>query len=433
MTCAPARDTIVLLTGNSLCHNPRAAKAAASFARIGYRVQVLGAWFDPALKTRDLALLPGLPFAFVPVIDTTRNEPSEAILHFVRRAARKATQLTNDLVGWQSGRQLGVQAAPLLRAARQRSADLYIAHSESGLYAARALLREGKRVGVDMEDWFSEDLLPEARRHRPLRLLRSLEAEILSHGACAFCPSEAMAGALAQAYGCAKPAVIYNAFPWSDRDHLDDTVADRVDPSLPSLYWFSQTLGPGRGIDDLLAALPLLNAPCEIHLRGARTPDFAKWMTARLPEAWRQRVFLHDLVANAALLPHIAEHDIGFAGELTYCRNKVLTVSNKVLHYLLGGLAVLASDTDGQREVAHRAPGAVLLYHAGDPRDLARQLDTLLSSPDRRESMRAAALTAARDIFCWERQEEKLIEAVRFDRTERSETAVTSSLAAAVE
>ena len=41
---------------------------------------------------------------------------------------------------------------------------------------------------VDLEDWFSEDLLPEARRHRPLRLLRSLERELLSRGAFASRP-----------------------------------------------------------------------------------------------------------------------------------------------------------------------------------------------------------------------------------------------------
>ena len=37
-------------------------------------------------------------------------------------------------------------------------------------------------MGVDMEDWFSEDLLPEARRTRPIRLLKQLEKNLLCHG-----------------------------------------------------------------------------------------------------------------------------------------------------------------------------------------------------------------------------------------------------------
>ncbi len=403
------QSTIVLLTGNGLCNNPRAAKSAWGLARAGYRVKVLGAWLDPGVKARDLALQAEQPFEFVPAIDLTA---SDAVHRLMRRASGKAAQLAYDFGGWESPHQLGMGVTPLLAAARRHPADLYVAHSEPGLYVARTLLGDGRRVGVDMEDWFSEDLLPEARRHRPLRLLRSLEGDLLRRGACSFCPSDAMADALAETYGCRRPMVIYNAFPWSDRDGLDNTAADRVDRSLPSLYWFSQTLGPGRGIEDLLAALPLMRGACEIHLRGAGAPGFAEWIAARLPGAWRHRLFLHDPVDNAALLPRIAEHDIGFAGELTYCRNKVLTVSNKILHYLLGGLAVLASDTEGQREVARQAPGAVQLYRAGDPSDLACQLDALLTSPARRESMRRAALRAARDVFCWERQEARLLAAM---------------------
>lgn len=404
--------TIVLLTGSCLCHNPRALKEATALSRAGHQVEVLGAWFDPALKARDLQLLAGLPFTFTPVIDATRTGPRATTLRFAQRAGRKAAQLAHDALGWENARQLGVRVAPLLRTAKRRSADLYLAHSEPGLYAARALLRDGRRVGVDMEDWFSEDLLSEARRHRPLRLLRSLEGELLRRGACAFCSSEAMAAALATTYACRRPTVIYNAFPWSERDGLNGAATDRVDCSLPSLYWISQTMGPERGIEDLLAALPLMSGACEIHLRGRSTPGFAEWIAARLPEAWRHRVFLHGLLNNAALLPRVAEHDIGFAGEQPYCRSRDLTVTNKILHYLLGGRAVLASDTEGQREVARQAPGAVQLYHAGSPSDLARQLDALLASPARRGDMGQAALKAARERFCWERQEPGLLAAV---------------------
>lgn len=102
------------------------------------------------------------------------------------------------------------------------------------------------------------------------------------------------------------------------------------------------------------------------------------------PEAeyrkWRNRVFFHPLVANAELVSRIAEHDIGFAGEMKFCRSRDLTISNKILHYLLGGLAVVASDTKGQQEVASKAPGAVLLYTSGDPRQLAERIDSLASS-----------------------------------------------------
>ena len=64
------------------------------------------------------------------------------------------------------------------------------------------------------------------------------------------------------------------------------------------------------------------------------------------------------------MLSRIAEHDIGFAGEQNYCRSRDLTVTNKILHYLLGGLAVIASDTAGQRQIAAQAGEAVRVYPA---------------------------------------------------------------------
>src|ERR1039458_8105828 len=103
-------------------------------------------------------------------------------------------------------------------------------------------------------------------------------------------------------------------------------------------------------------------------------------MASQIPSEWRSRVFLHDVVPHEMLLSRIAEHDIGFAGEEKYCRNKDLNVSNKILHYLLAGLAVVASDTAGQREIAERAPGAVHLYPSGRPDALAEQINRLLCS-----------------------------------------------------
>jgi glycosyltransferase involved in cell wall biosynthesis len=97
---------------------------------------------------------------------------------------------------------------------------------------------------------------------------------------------------------------------------------------------------------------------------------------------------------------------------MKYCRSRDLTVTNKILHYLLAGLAVVASDTSGQREVARQAPDAVFLYPSGDAVVLAARLNALLESPETLERAKAAALRAAEKTFCWERQESRLLEGV---------------------
>lgn len=403
---------IVLLTGNSLCHNPRVFKAAGALARAGHDVQVLGAWLEPGLKARDLTLIEDAPFRFTPVLDGTLPGLRAAPAQLLRRARFKLANAWYGLTGWDSAHQLGLAAGLMLARAQSIEADLFIAHSESGLHVAWTLMQRGKRVGVDMEDWFSEDLLPEARRHRPLRLLRSLERELLRRGSYASSPSHVMSEALAEEYGGKPPLVIYNAFPWVERQAIDGGHKDRRNAGIASIYWYSQTLGPGRGIEDLVGALPLLKGEAELHFRGRAAPGMEDWIRSRIPEHLRQRIFFHPLVANAELLSRIAEHDIGFAGEMQYCRSRDLTVTNKILHYLLGGLAVVASDTAGQREVADRSPDAVALYRSGSPQALALALDSLIGSPDRLARAKAAALRAAEATFCWERQEPALLEGV---------------------
>ncbi len=406
------RARIAILSGSSLSHNPRVLKAAGTLASAGHDVAVLGAWLDADLKAQDQRLLQSAPFRFVPVLDGTQSGWHAATARRLRRARRKAAHLAHRAIGRESPDQLGYAVVPLLARARETEADLSIAHSEQGLYAAWQLMRQGHRVGVDMEDWFSEDLLPQARRGRPLKLLRFLEGELLRHGAYASCPSHAMSEALAGAYGGKAPVVLYNAFPWADRHTFDGRRCDRRDPVLPSIFWYSQTLGPGRGIEDLIAALPLLESPAEVHLRGRTVADFEAGIRSRLPQAWQQRLFFHPLVANSELASRVAEHDIGFAGDVPYCRNRDLTVTNKILHYLVGGLAVVASDTAGQREVAARVPGAISLYDPGNPRALAQVLALLLESPERLRRAKAAALQMAQEFFCWERCECTLRSAV---------------------
>lgn len=410
--------SVSLLSGNHLCHNPRVVKEALALAGAGCHVVVLGAWLDGGLQVRDRALLETLPFRFQPVLDLV-TEAGRTNPHWLAyRLRNRLGSLAFQVLGLANRWQFGYASGAMLSQARSSRSSLFIAHSEAGMLAAVDLIKRGVRVGVDLEDWFSEDLLPEARRSRPVGLLRRLEMTLLQRGVHATCPSRAMSQALADEFGCQPPVVVYNAFPWSDRKTLKAECLDRRDRRLPSVHWYSQTIGQGRGLEDLFAALPYLAQPVEVHLRGQPALGFDDWLERQIPSGWQERVFVHSIVSNEELLSRIAEHDIGFAGEMTYSRSRDLTVTNKILHYLLGGLAVVASDTRGQREVAELALAAVgvepvLLYPSGDPLALAARINQLLASRERLAQAKAAALVAAERTFCWERQAPVLIESVR--------------------
>src|SRR6266496_4325855 len=209
-------SSICILSGSHLCHNPRVVKEATTLAAAGYDVEVVGGWFDETLKARDQELLHELNIKFTPVLDLVENNGSK---RFVTRLQRKIGELAHVKGGFENTWQLGGFVSALRQAACRRiSTELLIAHSEPTMPAVEeAGRRRGCRVGIDMEDWFSEDGTEETRKCRPVRLLRSLEQSLLNVGTHCSCTSHAMRDALSSEFGCEPPVVIYNAFAWSER------------------------------------------------------------------------------------------------------------------------------------------------------------------------------------------------------------------------
>jgi len=115
-----------------------------------------------------------------------------------------------------------------------------------------------------------------------MRAQRSFEAETLRGAVFSTTTSRCMSDALAEAYRCEAPAVVYNSFPWSDRDTIDGLHRDRVNTKIPSIYWFSQVIGPRRGLESLMDALHRVDVPCEMHLRGSVSQSYKEELLSRM-------------------------------------------------------------------------------------------------------------------------------------------------------
>lgn len=392
---------ILILIGAHLCTAPRPQKEADILAAAGHQVVVRGVWFDPMLVERDRQLLAHKPWRFEPVLDFRPDHPlTNGWVRLEAKLARKQFQQSGKF----SPELLGYGARAMLKAALQEQADLTIVHSEAGLWVGEQLLQQGRRVGVDFEDWFSQDLLPSALTHRPVEQIKRLEATLIRQ--CAYCltTSQAMAETLATVYQAAQPTVIYNLFPPVKLDYSQIPVS-----RLPRLHWFSQTIGPGRGLETLFQALPLL-VPVEIHLRGAYPDSARAWLEPQIPEPWRDRLVIHPTVANDQLPACIAEHDIGLALEQADPPSRNLTITNKLFQYLQAGLAVIATDTSGQREVLQQRPQVGRLIPAQNPVALAGAINDLIQ-PIALQTAKASAQSALTDQFGWQNQVDRLLQA----------------------
>jgi glycosyltransferase involved in cell wall biosynthesis len=409
--CNKLMAKILILIGGHLCTAPRPQKEAETLAQAGHEVTVRGFWFDPELVSRDRQLLTNKNWRFEPIVDFQPNHRRQNLsIRLQNRLAKTAFQR----FGLFSPALLGYGVNAMLRAARKVRADLTIVHSEAGLWVGDRLLNEGFRVGVDFEDWFSEDLLPVAQTTRPIAQLKQLEGRLARD--CTYCvtTSHALSEALSKTYQAPEPTIIYNTFPLAEREHLDHQIKDRQNLKVPSLHWFSQTIGPGRGLELLFQALPRLDSPVEIHLRGSCSESARQWIEALVPSNWRSQMFIHPTVPNGELLSRIAEHDIGLALEHPQIPSRNLTITNKLFQYLQAGLAVVATNTAGQQEIFSASPEIGRLISNENPDLLAQALKDLLSDPQKLATAKTASLQSFQSQFCWEKQAENLMATAEF-------------------
>lgn len=405
---------ICIITGAHLCRNPRVVKEATSLGEAGYDVSVVAPLISDALMEDDAAILTNAPFKRIVSIDVRE---SRGLTGLVGRARRRLANEVNVRFSSELAAELGYGVRAALRKARSVDADLYIGHQETGAWVCWKLMQEGRQVGADLEDWYSRDLPPEARRGRPLELLDRCEGDLVRQAAHVTTTSAAMADAMADAYG-KRPDVIYNSFPFGDRVSLDGLRKDRQDEQTPSLFWFSQTIGPGRGLELLVDALEGMSRPVQLHLRGSPVENYDRELIRRLGERSPHTIAFHSLVSPNELLSRIAEHDIGLALEATAPPSRDLTITNKILQYLLGGLAVVATRTSGQVEIARVAPGSVRLVDQSVD-DLRSALVRMISETDTLIRAKAEAVSSVQNDLSWEIQAGRLLSLVERSLTAR--------------
>lgn len=395
---------ILIVSGAALSRNPRVLKEASTLADAGLAVTVLTLRNHAAAEVFDLGIMATARFQRV-VLDVTAV-PGSSPARVLRRRARAA------IARW-SARRLGRAsietigpAGEMLALARRHPADLVIGHTEIGLWVAARLLAEGRKVAADFEDWHSEDLPPADRAGRPVQLLRDAERALVRGAAYTTTTSDALADALHQAAGGSRPVVISNAFP------LQTGPRHGPPGEPPAFFWFSQTLGPGRGLEEFLRAWNLMTVPSRLVLVGEDRRGYRETLRSLVSGPRRAAVEFAGLVSPGALPALIARHDVGLALEHPAdSRNRDLTITNKILQYLNAGLAVVATATTGQREVLARAPEAGLFLQPA-PDANAAMLDEMLRDKARLRSYQCAARGLAESHYCWEREAPTLLHLV---------------------
>ncbi|NUQ81802.1 MAG: hypothetical protein HUU10_09355 [Bacteroidetes bacterium] len=397
--------TITLVTPGHLSSNPRLVKEAQLFAKAGYQVRIFCTWYLSWQAAHDQQLINRHSDWQVTVTDWTGgsffsrlNRLWSAVQNRWNRlisrwdhSPRRAALLLNRHV-WRQSRQM-----------TRVPTDLIIAHNLGALPAAIRAGRSHKvPVCFDAEDFHRGEPVASGPDGWALHLVENTFIPAC-HATWSASPS------IGAAYQTLFPSLAFtpvlNVFP--EAAITNNRIQDPSAESPLKLFWFSQTIGRDRGLEDVLRAM---SAPgCEtLHLTLvgflSREDEVYFRNLAGSAENISGRITFLKPVEEKELFSLAAQHHVGLALERPAPLNRDLCLTNKIFTYLCGGMAIAYSATTAQTAFYHDHPKTGFLYEPGDSKALAGWLSSLLQHPDRLSAHRQASLELAIHRYHWEKE-----------------------------
>lgn len=393
---------VCLISAGLPSSNPRLVKEAAALTGEGYSVHCIVGDYATPLRVYDEQLLRQAGASFTRVGLGTRWS------YRGRRVAQLLAQRSWSIIKSQRwlGRAVSTQTGLLLRAALRIPAKLYIGHTLPALPAAVwAAESTGASAGFDAEDLHSGETGDPFRDGLALRV----EREFLPRCQHLTASAPLIAAEYRQRHGVEMTTVL-NAFPMGES--ISQTNFE-VGPPW-SAYWFSQTIGPGRGIEEVIVGLAMTHEPVTLSLRGVVREEYRERLL-NLAAAQARPVSVSFLPPGHPddMIPLAAAHHVGLSVELSTPANHDLCLANKVFTWLAAGIPQLMSRTQGHCQFAPHLGSAAELVDIQNPREVAAALDRIFHSPADHQLRCTAAHRLARDKYCWQAEQVQLLERVR--------------------
>ena len=400
---------ICLVTAAHLSGNPRMVKEADTLAAAGFTVDVVALDVAPRLRELDRAIRQRAAWRIRLV--TRGSLFSYALRTLLQRLGRFL--LGTFGVG---GRRMASAAhhrltGKLAKAARETRADLYIAHNLAALPAAAwAARKTSALLGFDAEDFHTEELTLEQRNAGDQRARALIEQEFLPQCSHLAASAPLIARAYADRYRVAMQPIL-NVFPLSQAPEVPTPLEQTL---RRSMYWFSQTIGPFRGLEEILGCFGQMREPITLYLRGNVANGYDRELE-RIASQLGMAGHLRFLApADPDELPRLASpYQLGLAVEPGSSPNNSMALSNKIFTYLLAGIPVLLSRTPAQEQLAKELGDAALLIDLARPAETAGQIEAFLQDADLQASARACAWRLARERYNWDVEGMKFLQQVR--------------------
>ncbi|MFC0514564.1 hypothetical protein ACFFGT_10140 [Mucilaginibacter angelicae] len=402
---------ITLITTGQPTTNPRLVKEAETLISQGYRVKVICCFYQSWALQYDEEITSKYPGVYV----YCGGDPLKGKMAYVRsRLRQKLSLLLFKYLKYKGAAENAISRThtEALSLAKSIQTDLYIAHNLGALPAAvKAARKQGVPVGYDAEDMHTGQYL--SGTDAMYRLNKYIEEQYFPRTSYFTAASPLIAEYYAARYNYLAPLVINNVFPKTPFG-----IRQHVEQGGPlKLFWFSQTVGPERGIETIVKAMAGSPGRVELHLLGncsARDKE-ALLSLAGQTGLMDGQLYFHDPVPAGKLFSFAAQFDIGMATETGVPLNRDICLTNKVFTYIQCGLAMIASDTQAQKLFLQQYPDSGKLYRTGDEGSLRACIDAYLISPELLHRTRSSNYRLGQTELNWESESRhflKLIETI---------------------
>lgn len=399
---------VLLITSGQPSLNPRLVKEADALAEKGFKVTVLYQYWNAWGTKLDKELLKNKKWNAIQV----GGDPDKQKFHYnISRIIHKVSRSIYQKTGSKTAA-IGAIARSsyyLIKEAKKIKADFYIGHNLGALPATVIAANfNNKKCGFDAEDFHRHETSDDAN-HPDVKLKRYLEEQFFPHLSYLSAASPLIAEEYKILFPALNISTILNVFP----KKINNNIARTVSAAPLKLFWFSQTIGTNRGVQDIIKAMKLLeDKEIELHLYGY-LPQESKAVFDELIAALNftglSNIYFHNPVAEEELLKLAAGFDIGFAIEPGFCINNKIALSNKIFTYLFGGCAIVFSNTPAQAHFYNRNKNIGYIYDSNDITALAAIISTYYGNRQLLRAHQENSKKLFEDEMNWQSESKKII------------------------
>ena len=342
-------------------------KEADALSQKGYDVTVLYQFWNKWGTEMDVQLLKNKTWKSLRVGGAPDTNP---FIYWYSRIVHKLFRSLASLfpyskkIGFHS---IGRCTAGLTREAKKIKADLYIAHNLAALPAVVKAADFHKTFsGFDAEDFHRFEVNDNPNSHEA-RLNILIEDDYIPKVNYMSASSPLIASAYDELFN-KNAVIILNVF-----EKRSLIIKNNLSNNL-KLFWFSQTIGPNRGLENVIEALNISANSFELHLLGEVASSYQEALSQLLLTK-RSSIHFHKPIAATEIFDFASQFDIGLATEPGFSRNNNFALSNKIFTYIQIGLATIASNTPAQLQLLSKFPAIGKLFANNSPENLAKILD----------------------------------------------------------